>query len=161
MIKQMIEEEAYLRNKAEDISDEITKKLKPIFKRLLNEYLHHPYCDGANYQAFKKQLGRKKAFEFNRWSALDGYRIDGDDILLHYYDDGYDCYESEEFSIPLSVVEDELSPIGKGDETIVWYRKQLDEAQQRVEKEKKENKKKQEDEEYQKYLKLKDKYEGE
>lgn len=137
MIKQMIEEEAYLRNKAEDISDEITKKLKPIFKRLLNEYLHHPYCDGANDQAFKKQLGRKKAFEFNRWSALDGYRIDGDDLLLHYYDNGYDCYESEEFSIPLSVVEDELSPIGKGDETIVWYRKQLDEAQQRVEKEKK------------------------
>lgn len=135
MIKEMIEEEAYLRDKAENISDEIMKKLKPIFYRLLNEYLHHPYCGDSNYQTFKKELGRGKEFEFNRWSCLDGYSIDGDDLVLNYY--------SAEFRIPLSIIEDELSPLGKGDETLVWYKQVLDEAKQKVEEGKKNRKKEQ------------------
>lgn len=157
----MIEEEAYLRDKAENISDEIMKKLKPIFYRLLNEYLHHPYCGDSNYQTFKKELGRGKEFEFNRWSCLDGYSIDGDDLVLNYYDDGYDCYESAEFRIPLSIIEDELSPLGKGDETLVWYKQVLDEAKQKVEEGKKNREKEKENKEYQNYLKLKKKYEDE
>ena len=154
ILKDLFVEEVAIENRKNEIHREIMGKLKPIFNKLRDIYVEHTETD--NLPVY---MDKEHCFKFNSWCDIDGYKIIEDMLYLHYYDYGYDCYDSDYFVIPLSVVEDELSPLGKGNETVVWYNKQWEEADKRREEKSKEKERAQADEEYKQYLKLKEKYE--
>lgn len=159
MLKELIETEQSYRDKADELQEKILEKLKPIFNKLRHEY-------SVKYSKtvprwLNEFLDPEHKFEFCLYAELDGYRIDDERemLILNYYDKGYDCYDSDEFEIPLSIVEKELSGEGTGDETLVWYKGILEDAYKRKEKQRQEKEKVKKSKEYQQYLKLKEKYE--
>ena len=117
MIKELIETEERLKREAESYEKTIMDKLKPIFQVIKTEYLDR-----------EEEIDSKELrLEFGYYSTLDGYRLDGENIYLHYYERGYDCYDCEEFKIPLEVVEKELLPSTTG-EVLAWYKAEIEKA---------------------------------
>ena len=155
MIKQLIEEENYHINEAEGIHEKVLETLKPIFKRLLGIYL---VGIKGFYDTLVKYIGKEHTFAYGSHSVLDGYRISDDILYLHYYDCCYDSYYCDEFAIPLQVVENELSPLGNGDETMQWYKGLFDLVKEKEEEEKRKKEEAKKQKEIEQYLKLKEKY---
>lgn len=114
MIKELIETEKELRKEANSYRKTIFDKLKPIFSIIKDEYLD------------KEDIihSEKLVLSFGYYSTLDDYRIEDDYLYLHYYEDGYDCYECDEFKIPLEVVEKELQSTTGA--VLEWYKDEVD-----------------------------------
>jgi len=116
MIKELIETEEELRRDAESYEENIMDKLRPIFQVIKTEYLSR-----------EKEIinSEELQLEFDSHSTLDGYRLDGESIYLHYYDCEYDYYDCREFKMPLEVVEKELQSTTAG-AVLEWYSGEVD-----------------------------------
>jgi len=77
------------------------------------------------------------------------YLSNGFPVEINYYDLDYDCYDSAKIKLPQEVFEDD-------NKLQEWFNSKVSEYEEKVNKAKKEK----EDAEYQKYLKLKEKYEN-
>ena len=113
MIKELIEKEKFHLDAAEKLSDEIYQKLGPIFEQLREEYI------SLAKSGLEKFIDEKHTFKFYKYSSLDGYKLEGNILILHYYDRGYDCYDGDEFEIPLEIIEKDLIEPGKA---LDWYK---------------------------------------
>ena len=99
---------------------------------------------------YRKKYSSFKLIEFDSYSKPDNYYIDeNNNLVINYYDTGYDCYDYRKLIIPMDAIE--------SDETIEkWFKEVTDKFQERRKKSKEDKEKA----EYEQYLKLKEKYEN-
>jgi len=98
---------------------------------------------------YRKKYPSFELIKFASYSKPDNYSIDkNNNLVINYYDCGYDCYDCSKLIIPMNAIE--------SDETIEkWFKEITD----KFEEDKKKSKKDKEKTEYEQYLKLKEKYE--
>ncbi len=130
------------------------KHLTEIEKETLDDHfcrifkaIHEIQEENSKYKIMGKNY-------FNSYSTYDGFRYSDNKIFLHYYDHGYDCYDCEEFSIPIEAAESE-------EKAKEWALEEIKKMKEKGEKEMEIKKKKAEDNEKAEYERLKKKYEGE
>lgn len=152
MLKELIEKEKFHLDAAQKLSDEIYQKLGPIFEQLREEYIKH------GKEGLEKFIGEKHTFKFYKYSSLDGYRLDSNTLILHYYDRGYDCYDGDEFEIPLEIVEKDLEGSGKA---LDWYKELFEKAAKKKEDKRKKKEMKTREDELAELKRLQEKYKNE
>lgn len=140
-IKEQILDYNILESQVKLRKTEIDDKLRRIFKTI-----HEIQEKNRQYKIMGKNY-------FYQYSTYDGFRLEGNNLYLHYYDYGYDCYDCEEFSIPVEVAETEE----KAKEWAIKEIEKLKELRKQEDKQKELEKEKRERAEYER---LKEKFEN-
>lgn len=122
----------------ENIKSKIFSIGRTIFKKILE-------LDSE----YRKKYPSFELIKFASYSKPDDYSIDkNNNLVINYYDYGYDCYDCSKLVIPMDSVE--------SDETIEkWFKGITDDFEEKRKKSKEDKEKA----EYEQFLKLKEKYE--
>lgn len=144
-MKAKIEKYERLHKETEDLKESLDKIFKKAFNYLRRKFLY--VTDDEDKREFA-------LFEFWSYSEYDGFRREDDNIILHYYDYGYDCYDGAELPpIPINIIENEAELDKWFDERLKEYEKSKEQHRLEVEQKKRE-------EELAEYKRLKEIYEG-